>query len=131
MVNIFSKQSVLCTLCFSMQCVKHSVYRKQMFCTFCCYQGRIQKISEGVAVCRGGGDYGQKTVFKAYSRRQNFSLFVSTEKKLKNNFMRGWRSPDRLPLDPPLAATCYTCYCKTLIQHLNFCIIWNESHPSK
>jgi len=83
MVNIFSKQSVLCTLCFSMQCVKHSVYRKQMFCTFCCYQGRIQKISEGVAVCRGGGDYDQKTVFKAYSRRQNASFFVSTKKKFR------------------------------------------------
>jgi hypothetical protein len=65
-------------------------------------QGRIQKISEGVAVCRGVGDYDQKTVFKAYSRRQNSSLFVSTEKKLKKRFTRGWRSPDRLPLDPPL-----------------------------
>jgi hypothetical protein len=47
-------------------------------------QWRIQKISEGVAVCRGGGDYDQKTVFKASSRRQNSSLFVSTEKKVKN-----------------------------------------------
>jgi hypothetical protein len=65
-------------------------------------QGRIQKISEEVAVCRGGGDYDQKTVFKAYSRRQNSSFFVSIEKKLKKNFTRGWRSPDRLPLDPPL-----------------------------
>jgi hypothetical protein len=55
-----------------------------------------------MAVYRGGGDYDQKTVFKAYSRRQNSSFFVSTEKKLKNIFTRGWRSPDRLPLDPPL-----------------------------
>jgi hypothetical protein len=52
-------------------------------------QGRIQKISEGVAVCREGGDYDQKTVFKAYSRRKKSSLFVSTEKKLKKNLNEG------------------------------------------
>jgi hypothetical protein len=32
-------------------------------------QWRTQKISEGVAVCREGGDHDQKTVFKAYLRR--------------------------------------------------------------
>ncbi len=37
----------------------------------------------------GGGDYDQKTVFKAYSRRQNSSLFVSTEKKLKKKIYEG------------------------------------------
>jgi hypothetical protein len=73
-----------------------------VFNTISKYQGRIQKISEGVAVCRGGSDYDQKTVFKGYLRRQNSSFFVSTEKKLKKTFTRGWRSPDRLPLDPPL-----------------------------
>jgi hypothetical protein len=55
--------------------------RRTLLTTF---QWRIQKISEGVAVCRGDGDHDQKTGFKAYSRRQNSSLFVSTEKKLKN-----------------------------------------------
>ncbi len=52
-------------------------------------QGRIQKISEEVADRQGSGDYDQKTVFRAYSRRQNSSLFVSTEKKLKKKFYEG------------------------------------------
>ena len=30
----------------------------------------------------------------------NSSVFA--KKKKKNDFLRGWRSPDRLPLDPPL-----------------------------
>jgi hypothetical protein len=43
------------------------------------------------------------TIKKRFSKRiRGASLFVSTEKKLKKKFTRGWRSPDRLPLDPPL-----------------------------
>jgi hypothetical protein len=42
-----------------------------------------------------GGDQGQNTVFKAYSRQYNPFSFVAAEKKWKKKFMRGRRSPVR------------------------------------
>jgi hypothetical protein len=40
----------------------------------------------------GDGGHGQNIVSEAYS----------AEEKWKKRLARGWRSPDRLPLDPPL-----------------------------
>jgi len=42
-----------------------------------------------------GGDHGQNTVFKAYSRQYNPFSFVAAEKKWKKKFMRGRQSQVR------------------------------------
>jgi hypothetical protein len=46
-----------------------------------------------MAVCGGGGDHGQKTVFGAYLTQYNYIFDNSAEKKRKKKFERGRRSP--------------------------------------
>ncbi len=62
-------------------------------------QWRIQKISEGVAVCRGARS---KNGFQSVFEAPELLSFRFYREKLKTKFVRRWRSLDRLPLNPPL-----------------------------
>jgi hypothetical protein len=51
--------------------------------------------------------HGQKTVFKASSGQYNPFFVASAQERKEKNLARGWRSPDRLLLRPPLPSRVY------------------------